>query len=78
MMGKWADRLHEAERERRMSQDLESAKAWLTVLRQQGFTLWREGDKILLKPWSQLGEERASILRDLKPQLLTLLYLENV
>lgn len=76
-MGKWLERLKEYEREERMRQDLDSAKAWLTLLRSEGFVITRRGGDIHLKSSSRLTDERRQIIRELKPHLLALLVIED-
>ena len=76
-MGKWLERLKEYEREERMRQDLDSAKAWLALLRSEGFVITRRGGDIHLKSSSRLTDERRQIIRELKPHLLALLVIED-
>lgn len=76
-MGKWLERLKDYEREDRMRQDLESAKVWLALLRQEGFTLTRNGGDIILKPSGRLTQARREIIRELKPHILALLLIED-
>jgi hypothetical protein len=76
-MSNWAERLKEYQREERLRQDMESAKAWLDLLRRDGFELSRVGGAIHLKPSSRLTQERREIIHELKPHLLALLLIED-
>ena len=76
-MSKWLEKLEEIEREKRLRQDLESAKTWLELLREEGFSLTRSGSAIHLKPSGKLTQERREIIRELKPHLLALLLIED-
>lgn len=76
-MGKRADRRDARLEEERLRQELDSASQWLAVLRQRGFTLWRDGDMLVIRPASLLTDDLRAILRELKPALLTLLLIDQ-
>ena len=76
-MGKWLERLIELEREERMRQDLELAKMWLALMRDEGFVFTRSGGNIRVTQASRLTDERRQTIRELKPHLLALLVAEG-
>lgn len=78
VMGKRLDRLQELQHEENLQRNMDRARGWLTVLRTDGFALWRDGANIVVSPSRKLTDDRRQAIRELKPALLALLVVEDL